>query len=438
MAITSKTSSSTLFSLQGKLVRKKKVIPNLLRLHVQGPQDPCTTPVYIPGDRSEECCNHYGFNIFYLDSILHVKGYVATDNVSNESVRIVEECTLITCAPNVKMIKDVISHSNCISYATTLGMEPNEMGQLMENNSQKTVMYEIISKLKGGGVPKAPPRKRNARLKYPDMQILQSKEDEGANSTNSWTLCAPCNTIGSLSFSPRKQPISNLPDGADGALSHHHKLTRSEYLEHKKNHQTAWFVERMRRFKSTPRLVLDVGGGRGDLAVQIAREFQETKILAVDCNATSIEAGKMYAKRCCVEDRIEFVKMNFSEYVEEYEASAKQDYEIDCIVALHACGDLSDMALSFARSIRCENLIVVPCCYPKRYLAPFIPYWHSYCKEEEVDSLTRLVELDDHPEVSRRAMVVINSMRRSAFGNHVMLEYFDSKISKRNIAIVGD
>ncbi|KAL7521528.1 hypothetical protein ACHAWX_006201 [Stephanocyclus meneghinianus] len=438
MAITPKTSSSALFSMQGKLVRKKKVIPNLLRLHIQGPEDLCTTPIYVPAEKSEEYCNNYGFNMFYLESILHVRGYVAHDNISNESVRMVEECTLMMCAPNVKMIKDVLSQPNCTSYATTLGMEPKELEQLMENNSQKTVVYKIISKLNGGGMPKAPPRKRNARLKYPDMQILQYKEQEGENASSSWRLCVPCNTLGSLSVSPRKQPVSNLPDGADAAISHHHRLTRSEYLEKKKNNQTAWIVERMRRFESTPRWVVDVGGGRGDLAVQIALELEGTRIIAVDCNATSIEAGKLYAKRCSVVERIEFVNMNFSQYIEEYQVSTNREYEIDCIVSLHACGDLSDMALSFARSIRCDKFIIVPCCYPKRYLVPFIPYWHSYCREAEVDSLTRLVELDDHPEVSRRAMVVINSMRRSAFGGNVMLEYFDSKISKRNIAIVGD
>ena len=58
--------------------------------------------------------------------------------------------------------------------------------------------------------------------------------------------------------------------------------------------------------------------------------------------------------------------------------------------------------------------------------------------------MSRLVELDDHREVSRRAMVVVNSMRRSAFveqmeqndNNVVKLEEFDDKISKRNIALV--
>jgi len=70
----------------------------------------------------------------------------------------------------------------------------------------------------------------------------------------------------------------------------------------------------------------------------------------------------------------------------------------------------------------------------------------------EVHTLSRLVELDDHRDVSRRAMLVINSMRQSAFTQvddtdmksrrkgkkiDVNLEEFDSKISKRNIALVG-
>lgn len=62
------------------------------------------------------------------------------------------------------------------------------------------------------------------------------------------------------------------------------------------------------------------------------------------------------------------------------------------------------------------------------------------CTDAERDSLTRLVELDDRRSVSRRAMVVINSMRRSMFvgaGNDVKLEEFDHRISGRNIALVG-
>ena len=423
MAIVPISTDSNSFVLRGKILRKKKVIPNLLRLNIQCDGDEHTTPIHVPLDKNDEICN--GFNMFYLEAAIEASGYVAKDDVTDEDLKIVDACKLITCAPNVKMIKDMLSMlPNITSYASCFNMSSDDL-ELLLQKPQKTILHEILSNLNGVG--KAPPRKRLARLRYPDMQILQCKETGDAE----WELCRPCNI--SFSFEPRRQSISNVPKGAQDSISHHHKLTRRQYLEEKKNKQTLWFVERLKKFKKKPRCFLDVGGGRGDLAVALALAFEDSRVIAVDCNRSSIDAGKLYARQCEVDDRIEFIEMNFSRYVEECKA---EKHEIDCIVALHACGDLSDMALSLARSINCD-FIICPCCYTKRYLAPFIPYWHQYCTEGEVDSLTRLVELDDHRDISRRAMVVINSMRLNAFGEDVRLEEFDSKISRRNIVIIA-
>ena len=70
-------------------------------------------------------------------------------------------------------------------------------------------------------------------------------------------------------------------------------------------------------------------------------------------------------------------------------------------------------------------------------------FWHSLCNEDEVDSLSRLVELDNKSrnDESRRAMLVINSMRRQAFEDKdrcVKVEEFSNKWSKRNIVLVRD
>ena len=423
MVIAPKSSASNCFVLRGKILRKKKVIPNLLRLNIQCDGDEHTTPIHVPLDKSDEICN--GFNMFYLEATIEVSGYLAKDDVTNEYLKIVDACKLVTCSPNVKMIKDMLSIlPNITSHASCFNMSSDDLEVLLQK-PQKTTLHEILSNLNGVG--KAPPRKRLARLRYPDMQILQCKEVGNSG----WKLCQPCNT--SFLLEPRRQPIANVPEGAQDSISHHHKLTRGQYLEEKKNNQTFWFVERLKQFKKQPRCFLDVGGGRGDLAVALALAFEDARVIAVDCNKSSIDAGKLYSRQRGVDNRIDFVEMNFSRYVEEYKA---EEHGIDCIVALHACGDLSDMALSLAKSINCD-FIICPCCYTKRYLAPFIPYWHQYCSEEEVDSLTRLVELDDHREVSRRAMVVINSIRRNAFGEDVRLEEFDFKISRRNIVIVA-
>ena len=119
--------------------------------------------------------------------------------------------------------------------------------------------------------------------------------------------------------------------------------------------------------------------------------------------------------------------------MEEHDAGC-QDC-VDFMLALHVCGDLSDLALSSASSRQC-NFIICLRCYPKRHLAPFVPHWHGL--QNERDYLSRLVDFDDHRGVSRRAMIVVNSMRKTAFEKqNVELEEFDDKIWKRNIALVG-
>jgi Methyltransferase domain len=51
------------------------------------------------------------------------------------------------------------------------------------------------------------------------------------------------------------------------------------------------------------------------------------------------------------------------------------------VVALHACGDLSDLALDFA-SRAGADFMVCPCCYTKRYIPHFEPAWCQFVREE--------------------------------------------------------
>jgi len=352
----------------------------------------------------------------------------------------VTQCNLVKCAPNIKMIKEILVLPNYFSFASTMSMDEEELQLLVEENTKKIVVNSIIEKITGKRA-KALPRYRPGRIKRSDMDILENKEAEGTVDDNgptqsSWMLCQPCQPLNNtISFDRKKESVVNLPDGANDLVSAHGKLTRSEYLETKKNNQATWFIERIKQFEKLPTRFLDVGGGRGDLAVQIALHFPEALVVVVDNNESSVLAGREYAAKCGVENRIEFCCVNFSDYMEEYDAGCQGC--VDFVLALHACGDLSDMALSFASSRQC-NFIICPCCYPKRYLAPFVPHWHGFCTDRERDSLSRLVELDDHREVSRRAMLVVNSMRKTAFEKqNVELEEFDDKISKRNIALVG-
>ncbi|KAL7534689.1 hypothetical protein ACHAXR_006759, partial [Thalassiosira sp. AJA248-18] len=402
---------SSLFEFTGKILRKKNISTDYLKLAILEDGNDRSTNVYIP--RMEPAiCTPTDFHYLYIDAIIHVQGCINIESVT-ESYHHVTQCNLIKCAPNIKMIKEILALPNYLSFASTLGMDKDEFQSMVEGNRTKVVVHSIIEKITGGPT-KAPPRYRPCRIKRSDMEILEHKEAEGQDELNhSWRLRQPCQSLDDTiySFHDKKESVGktesvvkNLPEGADDVVSAHHKMTRLEYLEKKKNNQTIWFVERIRQLPKLPTRILDVGGGRGDLAVHIAIHFPEVQVIVVDSNERSVLAGRDYAAKVNVHDRIEFCCMNFSDYMEEYEAAgdAGGNGVVDFVVALHACGDLSDMALSFAASNDC-NFIICPCCYPKRYLAPFVPHWHHFCKEKEIDSLSRLVELDDHREVSRRA-----------------------------------
>jgi hypothetical protein len=430
-----------LFDFTGIIVRKKNINKEFIKLAIQQPKESKTATIYIPRDESSVIYNPSdNVNFLYLAATIHATGSsFIKDGVEMHHVA---KCTLVKCASNVKMIKEILSLQNCTLYASIFNMDSHELQTLLATEkSQKAILMSIMTSLSG---KKKAVTWRPGRIKKKDLDILLQKEAEGNDDSNStWQLCQPCQSLTEqMRFDSRQQSIVNLPDGSSDLVSAHGKLTRKEYLETKKNNQTQWFVERIRNFHNrdkVPLRFLDVGGGRGDLAVRIAMNFPNAHLIVVDCNESSIAAGREYATKCNVENRIEFIHQDFSNYCAQYDANDGTD-RVDVVVALHACGDLSDMALSFAQKNECD-FVICPCCYPKRYLAPFTPWWHSLCTADEVDSLSRMVELDNESrnDESRRAMLVINSMRLRAFEEGcVKMEEFSNKISKRNIVLVRD
>jgi hypothetical protein len=229
--------------------------------------------------------------------------------------------------------------------------------------------------------------------------------------------------------------------------------------------------------KSTPvHHILDVGGGRGDLATTLAMALPDCLVTVVDKNQPSLEAGRAYAEQLGLSSRMFFVHADFRDFhrdpmtfystagIRGGTANANEPDEeptpmrqppppINLVVALHACGDLSDLALAHAQQLSCP-FVVCPCCYTKRYIDDFQPPWCRLVndtsekaaanqKDEDMACvLGRLAELSERPEVSRRAISVINSMRlfiveSSDCSYSVALEEYEDKSTKRNLVLVG-
>ena len=159
--------------------------------------------------------------------------------------------------------------------------------------------------------------------------------------------------------------------------------------------QIHWLLKKMHTMATFSR-VLDVGGGRGDLAVHIAESFPHCQITVVDSNASSLLQGRAFAlqKSEAVHSRIHFVCAQFTSIFSfanvvlgedgiytvnsasivsptggENSSTVNSFFDFDFVVALHACGGLSDLAMDFAVLHSCQFL-VCPCCYLKHRYVP--------------------------------------------------------------------
>lgn len=289
----------------------------------------------------------------------------------------------------------------------------------------------------------------------------------------------------------------NLPPEAEDSLSFRGKHSRSEYMFTKKMPQVRRMVQRVQYLFATmgtqPRHIVDVGGGRCDLASALALAFPSCFVSVIDKNESSLTAGKAYAERLGCAGRMNFVSRDMAQVVGAMRrpkpaqenlgvrapaapkspasgpladflnvTGAQQLPDVDLVVALHACGDLSDLALACANEMEVP-FVICPCCYTKQYISNFTPAWNQYCsialpsstgdgaegemegeitQEQCRNSLVRLAEIDDDMHISRLARVAINSMRlygmKQIGGYHVSMEEYDIQSSRRNIVLVGN
>jgi hypothetical protein len=186
------------------------------------------------------------------------------------------------------------------------------------------------------------------------------------------------------------EQIVNLPDGDVSAPSARGQSTRGEYLHGKKHPQILWMTRRllemMRSANGSFVHLIDIGGGRGDLAVHLAsaleREYPSLyHITVLDLNEKSLIAGRDYARSRQLSDHISFLHLDFREFVLQSPLSTSLlrqsvDHSMTTflIIGLHICGDLTDLAMEYSRTLSssssscscsCCGFLLVPCCYSK-------------------------------------------------------------------------
>ena len=190
-------SKKLLFDFTGSIVRKKNVSKDFTKLAIQQQNEPKTTTIYIPRDDSAVVYSPSdGVNFLYLEATIHVTGYSFIKD--GMQMHHVEHCSLVKCAANVKVIKDILSLPNCTSYAAMLNFDTEEeLSTLLKTEtSQKAIVMSIMTRL--SGVEKKVTW-RPGRIKTKDLDVLHKKEAEGGNNdgsnASSWELCQPCQPL---------------------------------------------------------------------------------------------------------------------------------------------------------------------------------------------------------------------------------------------------
>jgi hypothetical protein len=210
-------------------------------------------------------------------------------------------------------------------------------------------------------------------------------------------------------------------------------------MQYKKEPQVQWLLQRILELlplADRPLRIMDIGGGRGDGSVQLARWLPQCQITVVDRNP--LTAAQEWAQQQRVDERLTWVQADFrTEYL--LRSSVEEPTEHwDCIVAWHACGDLTDAALLYAQRAA-KAFIICPCCYNKVSSDSTPPYVVHEEEKEDLPVIQRLAETSQDLAMSRRAAVWINDRRIATLprGWRCQLDEFSPQYSARNLVLVG-
>ena len=161
-----------------------------------------------------------------------------------------------------------------------------------------------------------------------------------------------------------------------------------------------------------PVRVLDLCGGRGDLALFIAYNFPHWNITIMDRNKLALSQAayraQMLGLRNLTVRQVDLLQLNMD-----------PTDSWDVVIGLHACGVLTDIILSEFRS-RCRHLFVATCCFGKMQPP------HMYSRYADADNGGR------NTETSRLAKLVINSERGRHIPGFQILEADEASFSSKN------
>jgi hypothetical protein len=181
-------------------------------------------------------------------------------------------------------------------------------------------------------------------------------------------------------------PSLNLPDLTDER--------RIRYAEERKRPQIQRMLELIRRLTGfsdegierknescaqdvpSELHLLDIGGGRGDLANAVTAFFAQPEIqkhvcahvTVIDINQPSLEAGKARAEASDLQSYMSFVYCDLGEK-DEVEKLLSERRKVDLVFGLHCCGGLAEAAVELAVASRAAFCVSTCCFRSNQHLA---------------------------------------------------------------------
>lgn len=389
------------------------------------------------------------------------------------------KCLTILNAAEIQVLTELTSNKSHRASKST-----DESDQSWDHFPPFQVALGQYSRMMNCGVitkNKTRSRIRAQRVHYRDLQLLEhierihprvpiTQEQDACERIQNDTNILPIATASLILNNNVGVYYDNLP--VDG-MSSRGNLTRKEYMNTRKLPQIEWIVRELQTLymKKPFSHVLDVGGGRGDLSLLIALTFPTVNITLIDSNLSSLQQGKDRVAVLSNEQnqllkRMKFIHDRFTADYDVCATSITEDVnkscsipDVDMVVALHACGQLTDLILEYIviqnskKSEKLDNkheetgktdtseggedalqFLLVPCCYTK---CPFddatdneapvglesvsisdnsnaIPLVRPNIDYLRNRHLLQLAE-GNNPKLSNRAMELINSIRFTRF-----------------------
>jgi len=229
--------------------------------------------------------------------------------------------------------------------------------------------------------------------------------------------------------------------------------------ERVKRPQLEWITEEIVQlvqnhpeFGTRPLNIIDIGGGRGHLANQVSTVLGTSAIVhVIDIDSRVVKNGMMHSKRNMLQ--VQYAVGDASDLSFLTEQWGSQQSTVDVVVALHACGTLSDVALAFASS-HSASFVIVPCCFRSNNhllvnIKPKDSQVQSLLQEEwlgvsseNLKFLKLMAETQGDTLHASKGIHTICSLRANAVKRfqenfNIRLKIFPVSFSTRNFYIVG-